>query len=225
MAITKATASSIAPAAKGDLVVGSATNDAAILAVGTNDYVLTAASGEATGLKWAAAAGGGWTSIASGTLSGTSVSMQSISGTYYELVLYINNPYVNTATGLLVRINNDSGLVYSSNWVYADTTAWSNMSGKTGVNWWIASNASGALPTSTSTLSGFMRLPNYAASTGYKVFQLGGWGNTANWGGGAGGIGLSHYEGGSGAITRIDILTENGTSTFSGGTYALYGLK
>jgi len=33
MPITKATASSIAPAAKGDLVVGSATNDASVLAV------------------------------------------------------------------------------------------------------------------------------------------------------------------------------------------------
>ncbi len=54
MAITKATASSIAPAAKGDLVVGSATNDAAVLAVGTNDYILTADSAEATGMKWAA---------------------------------------------------------------------------------------------------------------------------------------------------------------------------
>lgn len=56
MAITKATASSIAPAAKGDLVVGSGTNDAAVLAVGTNDYVLTADSSTTTGLKWAAAA-------------------------------------------------------------------------------------------------------------------------------------------------------------------------
>lgn len=58
MPITKATASSIAPAAKGDLVVGSATNDAAILAVGTNNHVLTADSSTSTGLKWAAAAGG-----------------------------------------------------------------------------------------------------------------------------------------------------------------------
>ena len=194
------------------------------LGIGTAGQVLTVNSG-ATAPEWATPTSGGWTSIASGTLSSTSVSIQNISGTYYELVLFINNPYVNTGTGMLVRVNNDSNTVYSSTWVYTDTTAWSNMSGKTGVNWWVGNNASGALPTSTSTLSGFMRMPNYAASAGYKVFELGGWGNTANWGGGAGGIGVSHYEGGSGAITRLDILTENGTSTFSGGTYALYGLK
>ncbi len=57
MPITKATASSVAPAAKGDLVVGSATNDAAILAVGTNGHTLVADSAEATGLKWAAPGG------------------------------------------------------------------------------------------------------------------------------------------------------------------------
>jgi hypothetical protein len=66
MAITKATASSIAPAAKGDLVAGSATNDAAVLGVGANDTVLTADSSTATGLKWAAAASGA-------TLVGTAV--------------------------------------------------------------------------------------------------------------------------------------------------------
>jgi hypothetical protein len=40
--------------AKGDLVVGTGADTFARLAVGTNDYVLTAASGETTGLKWAA---------------------------------------------------------------------------------------------------------------------------------------------------------------------------
>ena len=59
MAITKATASSVAPAAKGDFVVGSATNDAAVLSVGANNTVLTADSSTATGLKWATPAGGG----------------------------------------------------------------------------------------------------------------------------------------------------------------------
>ena len=57
MPITKATASSIAPAAKGDLVVGSATNDAGVLAVGTNTHILVADSTETLGMKWAAPAG------------------------------------------------------------------------------------------------------------------------------------------------------------------------
>ena len=44
--------------AKGDLLVGTADNTIGRLAVGTNNYVLTADSNETSGLKWAAAAGG-----------------------------------------------------------------------------------------------------------------------------------------------------------------------
>ena len=43
--------------AKGDLVVGTGADTFSRLAVGANDTVLVAASGEATGLKWAAPAG------------------------------------------------------------------------------------------------------------------------------------------------------------------------
>jgi hypothetical protein len=45
--------------AKGDLLAGTADNTIGRLAVGTNGHVLTADSAEATGMKWAAAAGGG----------------------------------------------------------------------------------------------------------------------------------------------------------------------
>jgi hypothetical protein len=45
--------------AKGDLVAGTAADTFARLGVGANGTVLTADSAEATGLKWAAAAGGG----------------------------------------------------------------------------------------------------------------------------------------------------------------------
>jgi hypothetical protein len=45
--------------AKGDLIVGTADNTVGRLAVGTNGHTLVADSAEATGLKWAAASGGG----------------------------------------------------------------------------------------------------------------------------------------------------------------------
>ena len=45
--------------AKADILSATAANTIARLAVGSNDTVLTADSGESTGLKWAAAAGGG----------------------------------------------------------------------------------------------------------------------------------------------------------------------
>ena len=51
MAITKATASSVAPAAAGDLVYGSGTNDAAVLGIGTAGQVLKVNSG-ATAPEW-----------------------------------------------------------------------------------------------------------------------------------------------------------------------------
>ena len=53
MPISKASSSAVAPAAKGDLVVGNATNDSGVLAVGTANQVLTVDSSTATGLKWA----------------------------------------------------------------------------------------------------------------------------------------------------------------------------
>lgn len=56
--------------AKGDLIVGSAADTAARLAVGANTFVLTADSAEATGLKWAAAASAGGSSDPNAFLNG-----------------------------------------------------------------------------------------------------------------------------------------------------------
>jgi len=53
---------------KGHLLAGDGSGNPSTLSVGTNNYVLTADSGEATGLKWAEASGGGtsWQSVKTG---------------------------------------------------------------------------------------------------------------------------------------------------------------
>jgi hypothetical protein len=63
--------------AKGDLIAATAADTPARLAVGANGTILTADSAEATGMKWAAAAGGGKVlQVVSATYS-TSVSSSS----------------------------------------------------------------------------------------------------------------------------------------------------
>jgi len=126
MAITKATASSVAPAAKGDLVVGSGTNDAAILAVGTDGYTLVANSSTSTGLEWQApASGGGFTLLSTNSLSGAAThTISSISGSYKHLV-FVGKRFYTAGNGIAssIRFNSDTGSnYYSTRWRTAGAT-------------------------------------------------------------------------------------------------------
>lgn len=73
---------------KGDLSVYDGT-DYVALAVGTDTHVLTADSGEPTGVKWEPVSTGGLELIASGNLTGSVVSLTSLPTTYDYLVLKI----------------------------------------------------------------------------------------------------------------------------------------
>jgi len=90
---------------KGDLYTYSTTD--ARLPVGTNGQILTADSTTATGLKWAAAAGGGMTSIASGSLSTGSgtLTLDSISGSYKDLRLVVRDAYPATGNNIQIQVN------------------------------------------------------------------------------------------------------------------------
>ena len=76
--------------AKGDLIVGSAADTAARLAVGSNDQVLIADSTATNGVKWGTPTGGGMTQIAQTDLRSTgaaTLTFSSIPTTYKSLKL------------------------------------------------------------------------------------------------------------------------------------------
>jgi hypothetical protein len=212
MPITKATASSIAPAAKGDLVVGSATNDAAVLGVGTNDQVLTADSSTATGLKWATASSGGLTLLETLSLSGSSVTSSTISGSYTDLQILVQGAYGSAGGNALnMRFNGDTGSNYKR---YYLETAGSGTAGDTGTL------ISGLTNFGTSSSYGpasvsFIQIPRYAQSH-FKSLVFTSQSDTQLRSG-------MYLWNSTSAITSITFIANNGN--FGGGTAYIYGVN
>lgn len=201
--------------AKGDLVVGTGADTFAKLAVGTNDYVLTAASGETTGMKWAAVAGGGYTLLTSGTLSGSSVAMSSISGSYRDLVLIVRDYLPNTSNAQLRgRYNNETSNYYSWTTNNAPVAA-------TFDNGFFDMTA-GA---NSSTANGIvhLRIYDYANTDTWKMAEATtvvlNASNAAQWNGTRTMIVYNQTT----AISRLDLLLSTGD--FTSGNYYLYGVK
>jgi len=215
MAITKATASSVAPAAKGDLVAGSATNDAAVLGVGADGTVLTADSTEATGLKWATPAAGGMTVIASGSLSGSETVISSIPGTYNNLRLLIRNPRGATDNKeLYIRINGDTGTNYLASLAREGyNVASSNSFIQVGFN----------MDNTVNNGTLFMDFSDYANTSVWKLAKsFSAFTNATNNSNATYADYISFWKSTS-AITSITMYPDAGN--WAGGTYVLYGVK
>jgi hypothetical protein len=203
--------------AKGDLIAATASDTVARLAVGANDQVLTADSTTATGLKWAAAGGGGMTVIASGSLSGTTTTISSISGSYIHLYLVILSPYLNTSGSPLKITWNGT-----TSGTYAYVRAFDGGSGT-----WTSGTAQTGLTITGTNMETYsiarcysMMIQNYTTSTYHRAI-----GNMTDDNTNGGGTMFGQNSAITSAITSIGITTNNGTSTFAGGTYTLYGVK
>jgi len=106
--------------AKGDLVAGTGADTFSKLTVGANDTILTADSTTATGLKWAAAAGGAdnYTLINTGgtALTGaTSITVSGISGKNSLFIFTEGDVAAGATAEFSLQFNNDTGSNYSYN--------------------------------------------------------------------------------------------------------------
>lgn len=200
--------------AKGDLVAGTGADTFAKLTVGANNTVLTADSSTATGLAWTTLSSGGYTELATGTLSGASVLINNIPSGYVRLELSISSwrGAVDSST-LNLRINADTNTRYFN---LADSSSSDQPFNVT--SWQLTRQAD---DTSTNSYVN-ARILNYRQAT-WKVAEITGANvhptNTSN---------LSYFNG-----TMVYNQTENITSltifspegNLAGGSYILYGVK
>jgi hypothetical protein len=201
--------------AKGDLVPGTGADTFARLAVGANDTVLTADSSTATGLKWAAASGGGMTLISTTSFSGTTTTLSSIPQTYNSLFLIISgvsttagsDTYFDCAPNNVSNLCNQCGIDGSSIANSADTKipwSWG------GTVYRLSSNSVWTL-----------QIDNYTSSTTFKPFQF--YGNIQNE------VASRKSVIGSGAFRSNTEITSlvfaRDGQTMNGGTVLLYGVK
>ena len=223
--------------AKGDLVAGTGADAFARLAVGTNGHVLTADSTASTGLKWAAASGGGFTLITETTAAAaSSISFTSIAGTYKHLMLVWDGlTHSTTGSQFTVRLNNDSTGLYNTRQFGASSTTLINTAGSSetamgpigagGVGFMgVSANVSS---TSVNAPMGVLWIYDYASASKFKQFEAtGGYFNNA------GSVQVNFTANGvynsTTAVTQLDIVRLSGAATLTNDantSVRLYGVN
>lgn len=155
------------------------------------------------------------TSTTLGSNTGT-VTFNSISGSYTDLVLVINSG-ATLAVDVLMRFNNDSTSLYSYTILYGNGT--SAASDRRSTTTQIYLNWGSSLPTSISD-NMIVSIQNYSNTTTNKTALV----RHNNAAGSADAIvGLWRS---TSAITRIDLINAGSSGVFlAGSTFTLYGIK
>ena len=205
--------------AKGDIIAATAADTVARLAVGTNGQVLTAASGQATGLQWATPSSGGMTLLDTLTLSGASVTSTTFSSSYKQIMMYVKGAYNSIQESLKLRMNANTGSVYS--WYYLEGTgsyvydrAYNASSIRIGTI-----SSSSTLGLNTYSITTITR-PSDSDVVFVDTKEI--WGATSG-NAIAQGITTANFNNASAPITSITVFPNSGT--FSAGTAYIYGVN
>ena len=187
---------------------------------GTTGQVLSKASNTDMDFVWAADAANGFTTLGTGTLSGSSVTISSIPGTYVNLQLDVYNMTSSSNSGFLVTVNGLSSNYTQSIYYHANGSSGNTGTGS-GSQWDFTPASTFDRTSDANHLQ--MTIYNYAATNRVALAS-----STINYLYGDGttkfsATGSHSNSGINAAITSVTVASQAGT--FSGGTYILRGVK
>jgi hypothetical protein len=195
--------------------------DLAGLLGGTTGQVLTKNSATDHDFSFATPLAGGMSQIATGSLTGSSVSLTSIPATFKDLMLVLDNVSLSSDGRVAYRINNLSASnSYSSTAVEGGNL----LAGADNIqsNFWVFPIY--ALINTNTRAKIVLTFPNYLDANSFQTVTTSAGYLTAD--GLFASSGAGAHSGTAGAIDRIDIFaTFNGAFTFDNGTYILYGVS
>jgi hypothetical protein len=203
----------------GDTIYSSSGSTPARLGIGTTGQVLTVTGGLPS---WAtpAAGGGAYTSLATGTLSGSTVTISSISSSYTDLYLLIKGS--NLSTDSLERIRpNGATSNFMTGYIFGSTGGVNTtQEAGAGISMNMVNTALNKSGITTNTFAIYFY--NYTNTSQHKVIasDFTPWNATTN--AGLAGLAITRWSD-TAAISSIDINVASGS--FSGGTYELFGVK
>jgi hypothetical protein len=201
----------------GDINYASATaNTNTRLGIGTSGQVLAVSGGVPS---WTTISSGGWTSIASGNLPvGSALAITGIPTTYFQLVLIIRNAVTSGVQSIPIRFNNNSTagayLTGRSSGEAASATMTDEI-----VSSSLVSFATSGTDDVANNLAMTLTVDNYASTVSDKLYN-----GQIVYSTNGSDYRIENVFGGfksTSAITEINVAR----TTFTAGTYVLYGVK
>jgi hypothetical protein len=208
--------------AKGDLIGATAADTVSRLAVGANGTVLTADSGETTGLKWTTPAAGGMTLLSTTTLSGTSTSISVTPTGYNALQIYITGATAAAGFNVTMGVNSDTTAANYRNSFIADLGYTLSTARDASIAGALISLVPGinGVKTSTTDNSAMITIGDPNSTKPKNIFSVSAYYNDSNYNSSQ--MTQCNYVTSS-AISSVQIKTT--TSSYSGGTVLIYGVK
>ena len=204
----------------GDILYGTAADTVARLGIGTAGQVLTVNSG-ATAPQWStSAAAGGMTLISTTALSGASITLTSIPGTYKNLVIVLRDFELAASTGghLLYQLNADTTANAHRQISQSGQATTSTTASATGTSFTTVDDIVGYNPTTNYSQ---ITIFDYANAITRKAVDI-----INGYGGNTGNIYTQRITGTFTVTTAISsVKIALGAGTFSAGNALLYGVS